>query len=47
MSIQRFDRMKNKWSILVVFYLLLSMTASAVSALSVQPDIMPPGGEYV
>src|SRR5271157_5397659 len=47
MSIQLFNRIKNKMSILVVFFIMISMIASAVSALSVQPDIMPPGGKYV
>lgn len=44
---QLFDRTKNTLAILLVFFILISMTASAVSALSVEPDIMPPGGKYV
>ena len=51
MSIQRFDRMKNKWSILVVFFVMLSMTASLISALSsVQANTdfpLLPGGKFV
>jgi YVTN family beta-propeller protein len=51
MLIQLFDRIKNKWSILLVLFVLMSMTANAASApSSVQTDTGLPimqGGEFV